>query len=284
MKLEVGKFYYKVDVNQYLIVITQRIKLTKEKSPGRFKYKVIEQTVDRSYEISETIEEKLKKKYHGYDGYFSGREIRNTLGGESNFNEKDLFEEISQFYILERVEERKKQLQRVEESQLYCPITGGRLICVGQERGVMDGSNLWVAVDYEGKELLKWETGSRWISYIYDNPTYGYYKWYPDEKEWRKQVRCEDGWTYVDEPKTPEEQVALDKRNSDYREEQKKRDEEYQRKLASGEIKVLFPIFTKVFAKTMDLNITEVKPMNGPSGQLFYLDSPFDFEDEDDNE
>jgi hypothetical protein len=223
MKIEAGKYYYKVDVNQYLIAIIQRIKLTKEKSPGRFKYKVIEQTVDRSYELPETIEEKLKKRYLGYGDYFSERDINNTIGGERSFKEEDLVEEISQAYILERVEKRRSQLQRAEESTLYCPITGGRLVCVGQERHLMDGSILWVAVDYEGKELLKWETGSRWFSGIFDNPIHGYYKWYEEEKEWRKQVRCEGGWRFVDEPKTPEEEETLKQINAKYEEEERLR-------------------------------------------------------------
>ena len=282
MKIEAGKYYYKVDVNQYLIAIIQRIKLTKEKSPGRFKYKVIEQTVDRTYELFETIEEKLKKRYLGYGDYFSERVINNTIGGERGFKEEDLVEEISQAYILERVEERRRQLLKVEEGTLYCPITGGRLVCVGQERHVMDGSILWVAVDFEGKELLKWETGSRWFSGIFDNPTHGYYKWYAEEKEWRKQVRCEGGWRFIDEPKTPEEEEELKRINAKYEEEERKRKEEYERKLAAGEITSLLPVMKQVFAKTIDLNIVEVKPMGGPTGQIFYLDSPFDFEDEDD--
>jgi hypothetical protein len=35
---------------------------------------------------------------------------------------------------------------------------------------------------------------------------------------------------------------------------------------------ILFPIVKQVFAKTTKLDLVQVKPMNQPSGKLFYID------------
>lgn len=281
MKPEATKYFYEIEVSDFLVVFIRHIKLTKQTSPERYKYKIIDHKVIRDFELPETIEEKLKEKYrHSYGGFTRGRGIDNIIGGEKNFNEEELYENISDELILEKVEEKKQQLKKYENNHLYCPITGGRLIRIGSEMHVMDGSILWISVDATGKELLQWETGTRWYYDIFSS-RYGKYKWYEKEKEWRKQVYVAD--KYHDEPQTQEQKDALKKLAEEYEEKERLRKEEYEKKVASGEIKPLLPLFQQVFAKTLNLDIIKVKPMDFPSGKLYYMDpNPFDFEDEDD--
>ncbi len=40
----------------------------------------------------------------------------------------------------------------------------------------------------------------------------------------------------------------------------------------------LFPIFKQVFAKTTKLDLVQVKPMNVPTGTLYYMDYNEEFE------
>ena len=40
----------------------------------------------------------------------------------------------------------------------------------------------------------------------------------------------------------------------------------------------LFPIFTRVFSKTISQDLVSVQPLSGPTGKLFYMDNSDDIE------
>jgi hypothetical protein len=280
MNIEVGKRYYTIDVNQYLIVKTSYVEITSFgplRDIHHYQCKYIDQTIDRRFEISETEEERLQKKY-GRHSYFNGYGDRECTGksisATGTYREGIFFDAINEEDILRAVEERRKQNQRALDNELRCPLTGGRLIRLGGDPGVMDGSINWIV---EGHEDMRWETGTRWFHDIFSG--HGYFKWYGEEREWREQIKICGGWKFVDKPKTPEQEVAVQKIIDDYEESERKRKEEYERKLAAGEIKNLFPNMIQVFAKTIDLDKVEVRPMSAPTGLLNYMD----FKTEDEN-
>ena len=102
-----------------------------------------------------------------------------------------------------------------------------------------------------------------------------------EEKEWREQIRICGGWKFVDKPKTPEEEDAVQKIIQEYEEKERVRKEEYERKVASGEItEALFPVAIKVQPRTVAFEEVKVKPMSLPSPLLNYMD--FKSGDEDD--
>jgi len=268
MNIEVGKRYYTIDVNQYLIVKTSYVEITSvDEKRNQYSCKYIDQTIDRRFEIPETEEERLQKKY-GRHSYFNGYGDRECTGksisATGTYREGIFFDAITEDDILKSVEERKEQNQRVLDTDLKCPLTGGRIIRLGGDPNVRDGDLHYIV---EGHEDVRWTTGSRWFFDIYRGR--GYFKWYAEEKEWREQVKICDGSKYVDKPKTPEEEIAVQKIIDDYEEDKRKRKEEYDRKVASGEIN---PNENRFYATTISLDKVEVRPMSPPTGLLSYMD------------
>ena len=274
MNIEVGKRYYTIDVNQYLIVKTSYVEITRI-DPLRdiyhYSYKCIDQTVDRRFEIPETEEERLQKKYGRnpyFNGYSNGRNYSGkTISGTGTYRDGMFFDAVTEEDVLKAVEERKEQNQRALDSALRCPITGGRLIFLGGDPDVRDGDLHYIV---EGHENMRWSTGSIWFYDIYRG--HGNWKWYAEEKEWREQIRICGGWKYVDKPKTPEEEAAVQKLIDDYEEGERNRKEDLERKLANGEIKNLFPNTIKVQAKTIGIDNVDVRPMSPPMGIINYMD------------
>jgi len=271
MNIEVGKRYYTIDVNQYLIVKTSYVEITSFdplRDIHHYLYKCIDETVDRRFEIPETEEERLQKKYGRnsyFNGYSNGREYSGkSISGGGTYREGMFFDAITEEDILKAVDERKEQNQRALDNALRCPKTGGRLIFLGGDPNVRDGDLHYIV---EGHENVRWSTGSRWFHDIYRG--HGNWKWYAEEKEWREQIKICDGWKYVDKPKTPEEEIAVQKIIDDYEEDKRKRKEEYDRKVASGEIN---PNENRFYATTISLDKVEVRPMSPPTGLLSYMD------------
>jgi hypothetical protein len=271
MNIEIGKRYYTIDVNQYFIVKTAYVEITSvDEKRNQYSCKYIDETVDRRFEIPETEEERLQKKYGSnpyFNGYSNGREYSGkSISSTGTYREGIFFDVITEDDILKAVEERKEQNQRALDTALKCPLTGGRIIRLGGDSMVRDGDLHYIV---EGHENVRWTTGSRWFFDIYRG--HGNWKWYAEEKEWREQIKICDGSKYVDKPKTPEEETAVQKIVDDYEEDKRKRKEEYDRKVASGEIKP-DNFIKRYYAKTIDLDKVEVRPMSPPTGLLSYMD------------
>jgi hypothetical protein len=91
-----------------------------------------------------------------------------------------------------------------------------------------------------------------------------------DDKTWTEHIRIESGnLVPIDTP-----QSEIDEANEQYRKEREERQRNYDDQVARGEI---IPLnFTPVYAKTVALDLVEVKPMAPPKSMLHYLDYKID--------
>lgn len=221
MNIEKKQAYYRVLVDDFLIVDIIKIIIEGEISPKRYRYKAIEHTINSEYELSESEEERLKKKYGFNNWFFDDRENRDDnriVSGVATFEKGDLVEEITDKYILQKVNEKKEQLEKNSENFLKCPITGGRLVNLGSDRNVIDGPCCWIV---EGYEDVRYET-SPWVRGNIFFGSDSCYKWYADKKEWKEQISICDGNKFVDKPKTAKQEENIQKIISEYEEKNKK--------------------------------------------------------------
>ncbi len=266
MNIQKDNKYYRIDVDKFLIARILYIKITNfDKTRNRYSYETISSEVDRRFEIPETEEERLLKKYNRF--HLDDRKSGGAVSGGASYEEGDLLGSVTEEDILKKIEERREQNERALESSLRCPITGGRLISLGSDLNVMDGPATWVV---EGHEDVKWYVDPRRHKVFQGQ---GCYTWYGEKKEWVEQIEICDGWKFVDKPKTPEEEAAVQKIIHDYEEKKRNDKEEYERKVASREITPTPSLNIKrVFAKTVDMDVVEVRPLSPPSNFLFYVD------------
>ena len=162
-----------------------------------------------------------------------------------------------------------------------CPITGGELIYDGYEYGVMDGDSY-----YHSKldPSLKWEKNMRsfywellgseetWKSNKEIIVSRRYFKIENNGKwqEYFAKISCQG--TRLFPIGTPASEV--DNILQQDIELRRQRDEEYQRKVESGEIDPLaFPTVTALGKPSfISKDLVKVQPMAPPSGKLIYLD------------
>jgi hypothetical protein len=166
-------------------------------------------------------------------------------------------------------------------SRIKCPITGSDLIYDGYEYEVRDGDSYYHS---EADSSLKWEKNMRSFYYELVHPEE---RWMSSREiiEARRYFKIEENgeWQeYFAKISTPATRlfpvgtsmIDVDRILQLDIEDKKQRDEEYKRKVASGEIDPLaFPTITaKIDAKTIAYDLAEVKPMPEPLGVLLYMD------------
>jgi len=167
-------------------------------------------------------------------------------------------------------------------SGIKCPITGGDLIYDGYQQGVMDGDSYYHSASNPN---LKWEKNARSFYYKLVNEEEERWMNSRDITESRRYFRIDENgeWQeYFAKISTPTTRlfpvgtsaIEVDRVLQLDIEEKKQRDDEYKRKVESGEINPLaFPVSrVKYDATTTAANLVEVKPMSPPHEILLYLD------------
>lgn len=166
-------------------------------------------------------------------------------------------------------------------SGIKCPITGSELIYDGYEYGTMDGDSYYHSAS---DPTLKWEKNMRSFYFELKHPEE---QWMSSRQiiEARRYFKIEENgeWQeYFAKISTPSTRmfpvgtsmIDVDRILQLDIEAKKQRDEEYMRKVESGEIDPLaFPIVSvKNDARTIASELVEVKPMGEPQGVLLYMD------------
>jgi hypothetical protein len=162
-----------------------------------------------------------------------------------------------------------------------CPITGSPLIYDGYEYGTMDGDSYYHS---EADPSLKWERNMRSFYFELVHPEE---RWMSSREivEARRYFKREENgeWQeYFAKVSTPSyrmfpvgtSMIDVDKILQLDIEAKKQRDEEYRRKVESGEIDPLaFPTLpVKSDAMTIASELVAVKPMTAPQGVIHYID------------
>lgn len=268
MNIQKNNYYYRIDVDQFLIAQILYLKVVHlDRDRNHYNYKVISHEIDRRFEIPETEEERLIKKYNKFPSYTDERQRGAPISGGGIYEEGDLLDSVTEEDILKKIEERREMESRRVLNALRCPITGGRLICLGSDINVMDGPITWIV---EGHENMKWYVDPRRSSVFQGH---GYYKWDQKKGVWVEQIKIYGGSKFVNKPQTQEEKDKIDQLEKEWEEKKKKDKEEYERKVASGEITPLLPFGVKqIHFKTLNLEDVNVSPLPPPSGTIFYVD------------
>ena len=158
------------------------------------------------------------------------------------------------------------------KTNLICPISGGILYSEKEDRNIRDASTFYVS-DL-GKNIVFERHPFSWSIFRQISGVNRYYggnvlSWWRlnDDGSWTSMIKVKDTDILLPFDTTTEE---INRVRDEELYKRKESQRLYKEALERGEITPLLSTFKEIFTKSINFNLVSVKPMNGPTGKIFY--------------